>query len=240
MIPTGRVARRATAPNPMGLGRWGMEEFVEPRVRRLVAEHLGLGVEELAAAVSLRDELAADSLDLVELAMALEAEFAIVVPDRILDQVRSYGDLVDATGLLVRARGEAETCETKSPVRIWARLVPPTHASSGRLEYADWLTPYIAETIAAAALRAGVGARLELTVAECANDGLARVRNQFAQLGGRGVQVIVRCDDRLPHIRTTANDEPEQPPSQRQRPGPAIRREVTGVTARFPAPCGET
>ena len=71
---------------------------MEPHVRRLVAEHLGVGVEELVSEVSLRDDLAADSLDLVELALALEGEFPIAVPERILDEVRSP--------------------------RIWARIVP--------------------------------------------------------------------------------------------------------------------
>ena len=89
---------------PAGLGKWGMDEFVEPHVRRLVAGHLGVGVEELVSGVSLRDDLAADSLDLVELAVALEGEFAIVVPERILDEVRTFGDLVRATGLLIHTR----------------------------------------------------------------------------------------------------------------------------------------
>ena len=51
---------------PPRLERRGTDEFVEPNVRRLVAEHLGVGFEELVAHVSLRDDLAADSLDLVE------------------------------------------------------------------------------------------------------------------------------------------------------------------------------
>ena len=94
---------------PAGLGKWGIDEFVEPHVRGLVAEHLGVGVEELVSHVSLRDDLAADSLDLVELALALEAEFAIVVPEHILDEARTFDDLVRAVGLLIRARCDAET-----------------------------------------------------------------------------------------------------------------------------------
>ena len=61
-----------------------MYEFVEPHVRRLVVDHLGVGVEELVPEVSLRDDLAADSLDLVELALALEGRFGIGVPEHIL------------------------------------------------------------------------------------------------------------------------------------------------------------
>src|SRR3989442_421693 len=105
--PTARGGPNSRRVPPVS-GRWGMEEFVEADVRRVVAHCLGVGIEDLVSEVSLRDDLAADSLDLVELAMALEAEFAIVVPERILDRVRTYGDLVHATGLLIRARCEAE------------------------------------------------------------------------------------------------------------------------------------
>lgn len=98
-----------------------MVEFVEPSVRRVVADRLGVGVEVLVRDISLRDDLAADSLDLVELAMALETEFAIVVPERIVDRVRTYGDLVEAIGLLV-----------------------PQGDSDGGLERTGRLTPYAA------------------------------------------------------------------------------------------------
>ncbi len=60
---------------------WRTDEVAEPRVRRLVAHCLGVGVGQLAPEVSLTDDLAADSLDLVELAITLEAEFGIVVPE---------------------------------------------------------------------------------------------------------------------------------------------------------------
>src|SRR5437870_6798472 len=49
-------------------GRVGMLEFAEPRIRRLVAEYLGVSAEVLTPEVSLTDDLAADSLDLVECA----------------------------------------------------------------------------------------------------------------------------------------------------------------------------
>ena len=182
-----------------------MHEFVEPHVRRLVVEHLGVGVEELVADVSLRDDLAADSLDLVELSMALEGEFAIVVPERILDEVRTYGDLIAATNLLIRARCEAEARGAEPAQRIWARIVRSAGKSTGTLERTGWLTPYTAETIAEDAVRAGRGARLEVTVGASTTEGIARVQRQFARLGKRGVQVIVRRDDRAaaPPVHST-------------------------------------
>lgn len=102
------ASRHSVQRAPTGMGQWGMCEFVEPRLRRLVADHLGVGREELVSDVSLRDDLAADSIDLVELTMALERHFAIVVPELALRGVRTYGELVHATGLLLQARIDAE------------------------------------------------------------------------------------------------------------------------------------
>ena len=107
-----------------------MDEFVEPHVRGLVAEHLGVGLDDLVSDVSLRDDLAADSLDLVELALALEGEFTIVVPERILGDVRTFGDLVLAIGLLIRARCDAEARAAEPLQRKWARIMPAASESS--------------------------------------------------------------------------------------------------------------
>jgi acyl carrier protein len=109
-----------------------MDECVEPHVRRLVAEHLGVGAEKLVPHVSLREDLAADSLDLVGLAIALEGEFAIVVSERILDRVRTFGDLVGATGLLVRARCDEVEARGGEPARrVRRHIVPAGGGSTG-------------------------------------------------------------------------------------------------------------
>src|SRR5437867_8589001 len=173
-----------------------MYEFVEPHVRRLVADHLRVGVGELVPEVSLRDDLAADSLDLVELALALEERFGIGVPEHILDQVRSYEDLVETTVDLIRSRRAAESRSAAQPAQFVARIVPAEGRSGGTLERGGWLTPYTVETIAEDALRAGRGARLEVTVAASTKDtSVARVRDDFACLGQREVLVTVWRED---------------------------------------------
>src|SRR5438874_810564 len=73
-----------------------MQAAIEPRIRCLVADTLGVGIDELAPEVSLTDELAADSIDLAELAARLEAEHGLVVPERVDARLRTYGDLVRA------------------------------------------------------------------------------------------------------------------------------------------------
>jgi acyl carrier protein len=175
-----------------------MFNFVEPRVRRVVAEQLGVSVEELAADISLTDDLAADSLDLVELAIALENEMGIAIPESTIDEVRTFGDLLATVHGLIRQRrkAEARAGKTAAPAPVWARVFSP--CSSAEIHRAGWLTPYTAETIAQDALRAGRGARLEVAVpATLSDDGLAQLQDDFAWLGDRGVQVSVRRDHHL-------------------------------------------
>jgi acyl carrier protein len=169
-----------------------MHAPMELTVRRLVADHLGVEVGELGSEVSLREDLAADSLDLVELVMALEAAFAIEVPEPILERVRSFGDLIRATDLLIGARCEAESCGAESPTRIWARIVPGVGRPGATVERTAWFTPYVAETITEDALLAGPGSRLELTVAGSFAGGLTRVRDQFSRLRRQGIAVSIR------------------------------------------------
>src|SRR5439155_1121680 len=142
-----------------------MQAALEPRVRCLVADTLGVGIDELAPDVSLTDELAADSLDLAELAARLEAELGLVVPERVLAHLRTYGDLVRAAIAAAPERGAA-LARIDTPVPVRARLVSP----HGELLRAELLTPYVTETIVDQALRAGREARLEITVAEDASD----------------------------------------------------------------------
>ena len=73
----------------------------------------------------------------------------------------------------------------------------------GELQRAGELTPYAAQTIGEDALRAGPGARLEVTVDGGTGDaGLGRVQDQFAWLRARGIQVDVHRDDRVGPLHT--------------------------------------
>src|SRR5207244_1040518 len=95
-----------------------MQAGLEPRVRCLVADALGVGIDELAPEVSLTDELAADSLDLAELAARLEAELGLVVPERVVAHLRTYGDLVRPAVAAAPERGAALACiDAPAPAR---------------------------------------------------------------------------------------------------------------------------
>ncbi|TMA80854.1 MAG: hypothetical protein E6J77_17750, partial [Deltaproteobacteria bacterium] len=128
-----------------------MHEFIESHLRYLVADRLGVGDQELVPDVDLREDLAVDSLDLLELVLAVEAEFGIALPERVLDRVRRYGDLVEATVALVHLRRQAEQPDDP-PACITAHIVPP-EGQGGELDRVGWLTPYTAQTIGEDALR---------------------------------------------------------------------------------------
>ncbi len=67
---------------------------VAGRVNHIVVERLGVEGTALVPEANLLDDLGADSLDVVELVMAIEAEFGIAVPDEDVENIRTIGDIV--------------------------------------------------------------------------------------------------------------------------------------------------
>lgn len=65
------------------------------KVQEKVAEQLGVDVDEVTLESSFIDDLGADSLDIVELLMALEEEFDIEIPDEEAEKLVTVGDVVD-------------------------------------------------------------------------------------------------------------------------------------------------
>ena len=60
---------------------------LEDRVKKIVAEQLGVKVEEVTSEASFVEDLGADSLDTVELVMALEEEFETEIPDEEAEKI---------------------------------------------------------------------------------------------------------------------------------------------------------
>ena len=71
-----------------------MAEAVADRVRAIIAEQLGVKLEEVTDAASFIEDLGADSLDTVELVMALEEEFGIEIPDEDAEKMSAVGDSI--------------------------------------------------------------------------------------------------------------------------------------------------
>ncbi len=71
-----------------------MAEAVADRVRAIIAEQLGVKLEEVTDAASFIEDLGADSLDTVELVMALEEEFGVEIPDEDAEKMTCVGDAI--------------------------------------------------------------------------------------------------------------------------------------------------
>ena len=65
---------------------------LEKKVSELIVGQLGVTEEEIRAEASFIDDLGADSLDIVELVMALEEEFDIEIPDEDAERIQTIGD----------------------------------------------------------------------------------------------------------------------------------------------------
>jgi acyl carrier protein len=67
---------------------------VEERIKSIIAEQLGVKPEEVTPEASFIDDLGADSLDTVELIMALEEEFGVEIPDEDAEKMTCVGDAI--------------------------------------------------------------------------------------------------------------------------------------------------
>src|SRR6185437_549708 len=99
-----QYAARADQP-PDGTGRRGgigitiedksQMSTVEQQVKAIVAEQLGVKAEQVTNTASFVDDLGADSLDTVELVMALEEEFEIEIPDEDAEKITTVQQAID-------------------------------------------------------------------------------------------------------------------------------------------------
>ncbi len=69
--------------------------MVFEKVKEIVVEQLGVEEGEVAMEASFIDDLGADSLDIVELIMALEEEFDLEIPDKEAEKITTVGDAVE-------------------------------------------------------------------------------------------------------------------------------------------------
>jgi acyl carrier protein len=94
-VGTGRVPR---APSS------SQEEFmeIEQRVKKIVAEQLGVNEADIKNESAFVEDLGADSLDTVELVMALEDEFECEIPDEEAEKIRTVQQAVDYVGAHVK------------------------------------------------------------------------------------------------------------------------------------------
>ena len=68
---------------------------VSEKVKKIVADHLGVEIEKVTNEASFIDDLGADSLDTVELVMAFEEEFECEIPDDAAEKIQTVKDAID-------------------------------------------------------------------------------------------------------------------------------------------------
>lgn len=79
-----------------------MKKTTEDRIKEIVANQLGLAVDEITLESSPSNDLGADSLDLIELVMATEEEFEIEISDELAEKVETVGQAVELVDSLLK------------------------------------------------------------------------------------------------------------------------------------------
>jgi acyl carrier protein len=72
----------------------GQRQALEEQLKTIIVEHLGVNEAEVVGNASLFDDLGADSLDAVELVMAIEEQYDIEIPDEEAEEIRTVEQLV--------------------------------------------------------------------------------------------------------------------------------------------------
>lgn len=68
---------------------------MEERVIKIIADKIGLDASKINANSNFKDDLEADSIDLLELVMTLEEEYGIVLEDKDIEGVKTVGDVLN-------------------------------------------------------------------------------------------------------------------------------------------------
>jgi acyl carrier protein len=71
-----------------------MSQAIEERVRSIISDQLGVAEDEIKPESKFIEDLGADSLDIVELIMAMEEEFETEIPDEEAEKIRNVNDVI--------------------------------------------------------------------------------------------------------------------------------------------------
>ena len=72
-----------------------MSNDIKAKIKKIVADHLGIDEDKVVEEASFIDDLGADSLDTVELVMAFEEKFGIEIPDDAAETIQTVQNAID-------------------------------------------------------------------------------------------------------------------------------------------------
>jgi len=167
-------------------------DAIEDAVKACVVGVLGVKADDLRDDYLVADRATVDSLTLLEVVVAIEDALQIVVPERDVARLRTYGDFVRLATRLCDGR---DLTPTMPALRLRKGVVG--HATlvtrSGPLMRTTELTPYAAETILEDALAAGPATSVDLFVAPATSDDVvADLERLFDRVRRRGIEVHVQ------------------------------------------------
>lgn len=74
---------------------------MEEQIKQLIAEHMGIPVRQVSPWARIIEDLGADSLDTIEIIMALEEKFRIDIPDEHIEKCKTVKDVVELVAKLI-------------------------------------------------------------------------------------------------------------------------------------------
>ncbi|MBQ7719396.1 MAG: acyl carrier protein [Clostridia bacterium] len=72
-----------------------MDDTVKDTIRDIIVDQLGCDADDISEFTDIADDLGADSLDVIEMVMAVEEDFGINIPDEDLDELHTFRDVCD-------------------------------------------------------------------------------------------------------------------------------------------------
>lgn len=79
---------------------------IDDKIKKIITEQLGVSPDEVTLTASFVDDLGADSLDVVELVMAVEEQFGLEIPDEDAEKIVTVGHVIDYITKALAEKGE--------------------------------------------------------------------------------------------------------------------------------------
>ena len=94
MLPRSELEAKSTSANNIAI-KFMSDGNIEAKVKEIIVEQLGVNADQVKPEAKMIEDLGADSLDAVELVMAIEEEFGIEVPDEEAQKLVAVNDITN-------------------------------------------------------------------------------------------------------------------------------------------------